>query len=220
MMEITEVKVFPVRDKKLRAFASIVLDASFMVNDIKIIQGKDGLFISMPSRRQKNGRFKDIAHPLNQETRQVLQDRILAEFRQVADSGEAAVDGPAVAAPESEAEPQSPAASEGPHEPRGPAASREHGELRRPAKTAAQADTRRLPAVAAAAPAAAPSQAPGSVAAETAAAGEAAKVDETVGDAAGANEEARPAEDKSPATEGKSLEEVAEAHLSDSYWTT
>ena len=89
-MEITEVKVFPVRDKKLRAFASIVFDGSFMVNDIKIIQGKDGYFISMPSRRKKNGRFKDIAHPLNQETRQILEDRIIAEYRRVTEGGEEA----------------------------------------------------------------------------------------------------------------------------------
>ena len=48
-----------------------------MVNDIKIIQGKDGLFISMPSRRKKNGRFKDVAHPLNNDTRKMIEDRIL-----------------------------------------------------------------------------------------------------------------------------------------------
>ena len=89
-MEITEVKVFPVRDKKLRAFASIVFNGSFMVNDIKIIQGKDGFFISMPSRRKKNGRFKDIAHPLNQETRQVLEDRIIAEYQRLTEGGDEA----------------------------------------------------------------------------------------------------------------------------------
>ena len=87
-MEITEVKVYPVRDKKLRAFVSIVLDGSFMVNDIKVIQGKEGFFISMPSRRKKNGRFKDIAHPLNQETRQAMEERIVAEYQRVADGGE------------------------------------------------------------------------------------------------------------------------------------
>ena len=86
-MEITEVKVFPVRDKKLRAFVSIVFDGSFMVNDIKVIQGNDGLFISMPSRRKKNGRFKDIAHPLNQEARQVIEERIIGEYQRVTEGG-------------------------------------------------------------------------------------------------------------------------------------
>jgi stage V sporulation protein G len=80
-VEITEVRVFPVQEEKLKAFVSIVLDRCFMVNDIKVIQGKDGLFISMPSRRKKNGEFKDVAHPLNQETRAWVEDRILGEYR-------------------------------------------------------------------------------------------------------------------------------------------
>ena len=79
-MQITDVKIYPIREEKLKAFVSIVLDDCFMVNDIKIIQGKDGFFISMPSRRKKNGRFKDVAHPLNNETRQMMEQRILGEF--------------------------------------------------------------------------------------------------------------------------------------------
>lgn len=79
-MEITEVRVYPVREEKLKAFVSIVLDRCFMVNDIKVIQGKEGLFISMPSRRKKNGEFKDVAHPLNQETRSWVEERILGEY--------------------------------------------------------------------------------------------------------------------------------------------
>ena len=79
-MEITEVKVFPVTEEKLKAFVSIVIDRCFMVNDIKVIQGSDGLFISMPSRRKKNGDFKDIAHPLNNETRRMIEERILNEY--------------------------------------------------------------------------------------------------------------------------------------------
>lgn len=84
-MEITEVKVFPIHEEKLRAFVSIVFDHCFMVNDIKVIQGRDGLFISMPSRKKKNGEFKDIAHPLNNEARRTIEDRILAAFGQTAD---------------------------------------------------------------------------------------------------------------------------------------
>lgn len=88
-MEITEVKVFPVDEEKLKAFVSIVFDRSFMVNDIKIIQGRDGLFISMPSRKKKNGEFKDVAHPLNNETRQMIEQVVVAEYERVlAERGE------------------------------------------------------------------------------------------------------------------------------------
>src|ERR1700688_2050664 len=90
-MEITEVKVFPIQEEKLKAFVSIVFDQCFMVNDIKIIQGRDGLFISMPSRKKKNGEFKDVAHPLNNETRRMIEDKVLGEYERVlAERGEKA----------------------------------------------------------------------------------------------------------------------------------
>lgn len=103
-MQITEVKVFPVDEEKLRAFVSIVFDNCFMVNDIKVIQGKDGMFISMPSRKKRNGKFKDVAHPLNNETRKMLEDQILSEYDRVLSgqsSGEAR-DKPRQAPPERE----------------------------------------------------------------------------------------------------------------------
>ena len=84
-MDITMVKVYPVQEDKRKAFVSVVFDNCFMVNDIKIIQGKDGLFLSMPSRRKKSGEFKDVAHPLNNGTRRMLEERVLAEYRQVSD---------------------------------------------------------------------------------------------------------------------------------------
>jgi stage V sporulation protein G len=88
-MEITEVKVFPIQEEKLKAFVSIVFDQCFMVNDIKIIQGREGLFISMPSRKKKNGEFKDVAHPLNNETRRMIEERVLGEYHRVlAERGE------------------------------------------------------------------------------------------------------------------------------------
>jgi len=80
-VEITDVRVYPVRDEKVRAFISIVFDRCFMVNDIKVIQGKDGLFVSMPSRKRKSGEFKDVAHPLNSETRKWVEERILGVYR-------------------------------------------------------------------------------------------------------------------------------------------
>jgi stage V sporulation protein G len=92
-MEITEVKVFPIQEEKLKAFVSIVFDHCFMVNDIKIIQGRDGLFISMPSRKKKNGEFKDVAHPLNNETRRMIEEKVLAEYdRALEERGEAPAD--------------------------------------------------------------------------------------------------------------------------------
>jgi len=90
-MEITEVKVFPINEEKLKAFVSIVFDGCFMVNDIKVIRGREGLFISMPSRKKKNGEFKDVAHPLNNETRQMIEGQVLGEYERVlADRGEQA----------------------------------------------------------------------------------------------------------------------------------
>jgi len=81
-MEITDVKVIPVEDEKLKAFVSIVFDQCFVVTDIKIIHGPKGLFVSMPSKKRKDGTFKDIAHPLNNKMRQYLEERILAVYKQ------------------------------------------------------------------------------------------------------------------------------------------
>src|SRR3954452_9652611 len=89
-MEITEVKVFPIHEEKLKAFVSIVFDHCFMVNDIKIIHGRDGLFISMPSRKKTNGEFKDVVHPLNNETRRMIEEKVLDGYdRALRDRGEA-----------------------------------------------------------------------------------------------------------------------------------
>jgi stage V sporulation protein G len=81
-MEITDVKVIPVDDEKLKAFVSIVFDQCFVVTDIKIINGPKGLFVSMPSKKRKDGTFKDIAHPLNNQMRQYLEEKVLAVYRQ------------------------------------------------------------------------------------------------------------------------------------------
>ncbi len=91
-VEITEVKIFLVDEEKLRAFVSIVIDQCFMINDIKVIQGREGLFISMPSRRKKNGEFKDVAHPLNNETRSWMEERILSEYERLRAARETKVD--------------------------------------------------------------------------------------------------------------------------------
>lgn len=82
-MEVTDVRVFPVDEEKLKAFVSIIFDDCFVVSDIKIINGNNGLFISMPSKKRKNGTFRDIAHPLNNETRKMIEDRVLARYQEV-----------------------------------------------------------------------------------------------------------------------------------------
>ena len=82
-MEITQVKVFPVEEERLKAYVSIVLDDCFLVSDLKVIQGPNGVFVSMPSKRKKNGEFKDIAHPLNRETRERMEQRILSEYQKI-----------------------------------------------------------------------------------------------------------------------------------------
>jgi stage V sporulation protein G len=101
-MEITQVKVFPVEEEKLKAYVSIVLDECFLVSDLKVIQGPSGLFISMPSKRKKNGEFKDVAHPLNRETREKMERRILDEYHRI--RAQAAVQTPKEAAPAPEEE--------------------------------------------------------------------------------------------------------------------
>src|SRR3954470_18957981 len=79
-MDITEVKVFTVDEDKLKAYITIVLDDCFVVRDLKIISGTAGLFVAMPSKRRKDGTFKDIAHPLNQGTRAIMEKRILDAY--------------------------------------------------------------------------------------------------------------------------------------------
>jgi stage V sporulation protein G len=81
-MEVTAVRVFPVHEEKLKAFVSVIFDDCFVVSDIKIINGNNGLFISMPSKKRKNGTFRDIAHPLNSETRRMLEEKILARYNE------------------------------------------------------------------------------------------------------------------------------------------
>ncbi len=88
-MEITEVKVFSAKDGgRLKAYATVFFDNSFIIRDLKIIEGNKGLFVSMPSRKRKDGTFRDIVHPLNAETRQMIEDRVIKEFDQAAESGE------------------------------------------------------------------------------------------------------------------------------------
>lgn len=81
MLEITEVKIRRVLDEpKLKALVSIVIDDAIAVHDIKIIQGTDRLFVVMPSKKEPNGFFRNIIHPLNSETRILLEEAIVSAY--------------------------------------------------------------------------------------------------------------------------------------------
>jgi stage V sporulation protein G len=83
-LEITEVRV-TLRDdeqhERLKAFATMTLNNAFVVRGLKIIQGTNGIFVAMPSRRRPDGQFQDIAHPINKETRDQLTEIVLAEYK-------------------------------------------------------------------------------------------------------------------------------------------
>jgi len=79
-MEITEVRVFPVEEEKLKAYATVTFDDCFVVRDLKVIHGNSGLFVAMPSKKRKDGTFKDIAHPLNNEFRSKIETAVLDAY--------------------------------------------------------------------------------------------------------------------------------------------
>lgn len=90
-MEITEIKVFPVNEEKLKAYITIVLDHCFVVRDLKIISGNSGLFVAMPSKKRKDGTYRDIAHPLNKSTRTAMEAQVLDAYLAEIKSGGSAV---------------------------------------------------------------------------------------------------------------------------------
>lgn len=79
-MDITEVRVFPVDEDKLKAYVTVTLDGCFIIRDVKVIQGSSGLFVAMPAKRRRDGSYRDIAHPLNTETRDRMESVILDEY--------------------------------------------------------------------------------------------------------------------------------------------
>ena len=87
-MEITDIRVKRIQtesstESKMKAVVSVTFDDAFVVHDIKVIEGQDKLFTAMPSRKTQDGEFKDIAHPINRETRVELEEAILAEYQRV-----------------------------------------------------------------------------------------------------------------------------------------
>lgn len=81
-MDITEVRVFPVNEEKLKAFVTITIDDCFVIRDLKVINGNNGLFVAMPSKKRKDGTFRDTAHPVNNETRELIEKKVLSAYEQ------------------------------------------------------------------------------------------------------------------------------------------
>ncbi len=106
-MKITDVKVFPVDEEKLKAYATITFENCFIVRDLKVISGNKGYFIAMPSKKRKDGTFRDVAHPLNSETRKMIEEAVLEVYEKEVPASEAA---PFT----SETEPETPGPEEAP----------------------------------------------------------------------------------------------------------
>ncbi|HHZ20146.1 MAG TPA: septation regulator SpoVG [Firmicutes bacterium] len=80
-MNITDVRLRKVvTDGKMKAIASITIDNAFVVREIRVIEGQNGLFVAMPSRKTPGGEFRDIAHPITPEARELIQSAILTEY--------------------------------------------------------------------------------------------------------------------------------------------
>ncbi len=92
-MKITDVNIFPVNEERLKAYVTITIDDCFIIRDLKVIQGHEGLFVAMPSKKRKNGEFKDIAHPLNQETRAMIEKAVFDAFEAEVRSLESSLEG-------------------------------------------------------------------------------------------------------------------------------
>lgn len=83
-MQITDIRVRKINaEGRMKAVVSVTFDDAFVVHDIKVIEGQDKLFIAMPSRKTPEGDFKDIAHPINAETREILHSSILKKYQEI-----------------------------------------------------------------------------------------------------------------------------------------
>jgi len=87
-MEITDIRIRQVgTEGKLKAYVTVTFDDCFVVHNVKIIEGKNGAFIAMPSRKTKKGEYKDVAHPINSDFRGMLQTKILEEYDRQVEEG-------------------------------------------------------------------------------------------------------------------------------------
>ena len=98
-MQITDIRIRRIsKEGKMKAVVSITFDNAFVVHDIKIIEGEKGLFISMPSRKAADGEYRDIAHPINSETRDIVQTMVLKKYEELMEEVEEESEEPAVEA--------------------------------------------------------------------------------------------------------------------------
>ena len=79
-MNITEVRIFPKEEEKLKAYAAVTFDDVFVVHNLRIVKGEKGLMVCMPSRKKNDGTFKDVAHPITNEFRHVLEEKVLGAY--------------------------------------------------------------------------------------------------------------------------------------------
>lgn len=79
-MEVTEIRVFLADEDRLKAYVTVTFDNCFVVRDLKVIYGNNGLFVAMPSKKKKDGTYKDIAHPIHADFRNYLENLILEKY--------------------------------------------------------------------------------------------------------------------------------------------
>lgn len=80
-MDITEIRVFLADEDRLKAYVTVTFENCFVVRDLKVINGNGGLFVAMPSKKKKDGSYKDVAHPINADFRNYLEEQILEKYR-------------------------------------------------------------------------------------------------------------------------------------------
>lgn len=88
-MQVTDVRLKKIEGQnRLRAIAAITIDECFVVHELRVIEGNNGLFVAMPSRKMPNGEYKDVAHPINQETRSMIEQAVIDVYNQQPDEAE------------------------------------------------------------------------------------------------------------------------------------
>lgn len=92
-MQVTDVRIRKINQEgKMKAIVSVTLNDAFVVHDVKVVEGQNGLFVAMPSKRMPDGEFKDIAHPISQEARSVIQQAVLQAYDEAEQQAEVAAE--------------------------------------------------------------------------------------------------------------------------------
>ncbi|MCR6545347.1 septation regulator SpoVG [Dehalobacterium formicoaceticum] len=89
-MDVTDVRIRKtLSEGKMKAIVSVTIDDAFVIHDVKVVDGQNGLFVAMPSRKTPAGEFRDIAHPISQQARDIIQSKVLEKYQQVLTEQEA-----------------------------------------------------------------------------------------------------------------------------------